>query len=182
MKYSEFEYRRTNPDQIKKQMTEIIDGFNKADNPSEQKLWMDKSKQIFSDYSTYESMAHLNFNRDTKNASYVKEKEYFDEIDPVMREISLKWTKTLIGGKFRSELEASFGTQFFNQKELEMKSFDPKIKDVNFATSIDEPPPNPIIPVAFIFFPISIDFKSVFRDGSASTSSNISTFDENFFN
>ena len=61
-------------------------------------------------------------------------------------------------------------------------SLDPKIKDVNLATSIEEPPPNPITPVAFIFFPISIDFKSVFRDGSASTSSNISTFDENFFN
>ena len=49
-------------------------------------------------------------------------------------------------------------------------SFDPKIKEVNFATSIEEPPPKPITPVALIFFPYSIAFKRVFNDGSASTS------------
>jgi len=47
---------------------------------------------------------------------------------------------------------------------------DPKIKEVNFATSIEEPPPKPITPVALIFFPYSIAFKRVFNDGSASTS------------
>ncbi len=130
MKYSEYQYSRTNPKEVKDQLTEIIEGFNKAENPREQKLWMDKSKQIFSDYSTYEAIARLNFNRDTKNESYVKENDYFDEIDPLMREISLNWTKTLLNGKFRSELEASFGPQFFNQKELEVKSFDPKIKEL----------------------------------------------------
>ena len=49
-------------------------------------------------------------------------------------------------------------------------SFEPKIKEANLATSIEEPPPNPITPVAFIFFPTSIAFKSVLIDGSASTS------------
>ncbi len=130
MKYSEYQYTRTNPEQVKTQMDEIIDGFNRAESPKEQKLWMDKSKQIFSDYSTFEAIARLNFNRDTKNNSYVNENDYFDEIDPLMREISLNWTKTLLNGKFRSELEASLGSQFFNQKELEMKSFDPKIKEL----------------------------------------------------
>ena len=61
-------------------------------------------------------------------------------------------------------------------------SFEPKIKEANLATSIEEPPPNPITPVAFIFFPTSIAFKSVLIDGSASTSWNISTKDENFLN
>jgi len=40
---------------------------------------------------------------------------------------------------------------------------------------MDDPPPNPITPVALNFFPITIADKRVFRDGSASTSSNIST-------
>ena len=101
MKYSEYQYTRTNPHQVKSQMAEIIEGFNKAESLKEQKLWMDKSKQIFSDYSTFEAIARLNFNRNTKNDSYVKENDYFDEIDPLMREISLNWTKTLLNGKFR---------------------------------------------------------------------------------
>ena len=49
-------------------------------------------------------------------------------------------------------------------------SFEPKIKADNLATSIEDPPPNPITPVALIFFPTSIEFKSVLIEGSASTS------------
>ena len=41
-------------------------------------------------------------------------------------------------------------------------SLEPIIKAANFATSIDDPPPKPTIPVALIFFPISIAFKRVF--------------------
>ena len=41
-------------------------------------------------------------------------------------------------------------------------SLEPSIKADNFATSIDEPPPKPITPVALIFFPISIAVKRVF--------------------
>ena len=128
MKYSEYNYERTNPSKVKIQMAEIMDGFTKAKNVSEQKLWIDKSKQVFSDYETNSAIARLNFNRNTKDDASVKENDYFDEIDPNMREISLNWAKTLLAGKFRNELEESFGSQFFNQKELELKSFDPKIK------------------------------------------------------
>jgi hypothetical protein len=49
-------------------------------------------------------------------------------------------------------------------------SFEPRIKEVNLAISIEDPPPNPMTPVAFIFFPASIAFKRVLIDGSASTS------------
>ena len=128
MKYSEYNYERTDPSKVKNQMAEIINGFAKAKNASEQKLWMDKSKEVFSDYETNAAIARLNFNRNTKDDSFVKENDYFDEIDPNMREISLNWAKTLLAGKFRNELEESFGNQFFDQKELELKSFDPKIK------------------------------------------------------
>ena len=128
MRYSEYNYERTDPSKVKIQMAEIMDGFTKAKNVSEQKLWMDKSKQVFSDYETNSAIARLNFNRNTKDHASVKENDYFDEIDPNMREISLNWAKTLLAGKFRNELEESFGNQFFDQKELELKSFDPKIK------------------------------------------------------
>ena len=41
-------------------------------------------------------------------------------------------------------------------------SFEPSISADSFATSIDDPPPKPITPVALNFFPISIAFKRVF--------------------
>ena len=41
-------------------------------------------------------------------------------------------------------------------------SFDPSINADNLATSIDDPPPKPMTPVALNFFPASIAFKSVF--------------------
>ena len=41
-------------------------------------------------------------------------------------------------------------------------SFEPSINAYNLATSIDDPPPKPITPVALNFFPVSIAFKRVF--------------------
>ena len=52
---------------------------------------------------------------------------------------------------------------------------EPSIKAVSLATSMEEPPPKPITPVALIFFPTSIALRRVFLEGSASTSSKIST-------
>jgi len=109
-------------------MAEIIEGFNNAKDARDQNKWMDKTKAIFSDYETYASIAHLNFNRNTKDENATKENDYYDEIDPSMKEISLNWAKTLLNGKFRNGLEDIYGNHFFNLKELELKSFDPKIK------------------------------------------------------
>ena len=57
---------------------------------------------------------------------------------------------------------------------------DPKTKAVSLATSIEEPPPNPITPVQAISLPKFIAFSKVFNDGSASTSSNTLTLESYF--
>ena len=128
MKYTDYTYKRIDPAEVKSQMAEIIEGFNNAKDARDQNKWMDKTKAIFSDYETYASIAHLNFNRNTKDENATKENDYYDEIDPSMKEISLNWAKTLLNGKFRNGLEDIYGNHFFNLKELELKSFDPKIK------------------------------------------------------
>ena len=128
MKYTDYAYKRIDPAEVKSQMAEIIEGFNNAKDARDQNKWMDKTKAIFSDYETYASIAHLNFNRNTKDDNATKENDYYDEIDPSMKEISLNWAKTLLNGKFRNGLEDIYGNHFFNLKELELKSFDPKIK------------------------------------------------------
>ena len=128
MKYTDYTYKRIDPLQVKSQMTEIIEGFNNTKNAGQQKKWMDKAKSIFSDYETYAAIAHLNFNRNTKDDNATKENDFYDEIDPSMKGISLDWAKTLLKGEFRKGLENIYGSHFFKLKELELKSFDIKIK------------------------------------------------------
>ena len=64
---------------------------------------------------------------------------------------------------------------FATPQAFSKSSLEPSIKAVSLATSIDDPPPKPITPVALNFFPISIAVKRVFLDGSASTPSKTST-------
>ena len=128
MKYTDYTYKRIDPLEVKSQMETIIDGFNNTKDVKQQKKWMDKTKILFSDYETYASIAHLNFNRNTKDVNAAKENDYYDKIDPSMKGISLNWAKTLLKGKFRKGLEEIYGSHFFNLKELELKSFDIKIK------------------------------------------------------
>ena len=81
------------------------------------------------------------------------------------------WGTTWVVSKHARGQSLKLYNKFIEQKgSLFSTSTEPKIKEVNLATSIEEPPPNPITPVAFIFFPTSIAFKSVLIDGSASTS------------
>ena len=59
-------------------------------------------------------------------------------------------------------------------------SFDPIKRAVSLATSIDEPPPNPITPVALKSDPTSTHFINVFIEGSASTLSKTNTSECDF--
>ena len=64
---------------------------------------------------------------------------------------------------------------FATPHALSKSSPDPNTSADSFATSIEEPPPNPSTPVHAISFPNLIAFSSVCNEGSASTSSNIFT-------
>lgn len=129
-KYSNYEYKRVNIDELTNEFDSLIRAFEQAESVDIQNDVIQKANAIFSNVSTYEAIAHLNFSRDTENESFKAENEFYDNIGPSISELSTKFSKVVLASKFREALEKKWGKQYFVLKEMELKSFDPKIKDL----------------------------------------------------
>ncbi len=129
-KYCEYYYERIDVEKFKPIFDDIITKFESAKNVDKQNELIREVNQIFSTSSTYRSIAHLNFSRDTVSSETKEENEYYDGITPALSELSTRFAKIVVSSKFRKELEEKWESQYFNLMEMELKSFNPKIKEL----------------------------------------------------
>ena len=129
-KYNEYHNERIDIENLKPIFDDIITKFESAKNVEIQNELIQKANKVFSTSSTYRSIAHLNFSRDTESSETKAENEYYDSITPALSELSMRFAKIVVGSKFRKELEEKWGSQYFNLLEMELKSFDSKIKEL----------------------------------------------------
>ncbi len=129
-KYSEYEYKRVDVETLSSEVDVLIQTFQDAETVDVQHDVIRKVNDIFSNVSTYRAIAQLNFSRDTENEAYKAENEFYDNIGPSIAELSTMFSKVVLASKFREDLEKKWGKQYFVLKEMELKSFDPKIKDI----------------------------------------------------
>lgn len=129
-KYSEFHYERMDIDELKRSFDDIITRFESADKVEVQNDIIREVNEIFSKSWTYGAMASLNFARNIEDKKAKEENEYYDRIKPEISELSSNFVKKVVKSKFRKELEATWGKQYFLLNDMFLKSFDPKIKDL----------------------------------------------------
>ena len=130
MVYKDFHYERLDLEQSKSMLNKIVSDFKKADSAEKQ---IDAIKEVdgFSrEYMTYQAMASLNFSRDINDDSAKSEKDYYDSISPDMREAYDNFDKALHQSKFKNEIKELYGDTFLNQIEINLKTFDSKIKNM----------------------------------------------------
>jgi len=128
MIYKDFHYERLDLKKSKSILNKIISDFKNADSA---KIQIEAIKEVdgFSrEYMTYQAIASLNYSRDINDDSAKNEKDYYDSISPDMREIYNRFDKVLHQSKFKSEIIDMFGDTFLNQIEINLKTFDSKIK------------------------------------------------------
>ena len=129
-KYNDYHYERIDVNKLSPRFNEIISKFDSSKSVEEQSDLIREVDKVFSEYSTYQAIAHLNFARDTKSKETKAENEYYDEIAPSMSEFSTRFAKVVISSKYRNELVREWGRQYFNLLKMELKTFDPKIKEM----------------------------------------------------
>lgn len=130
MKYSELHYERIDVDKSRKVIDGLIDRFNNASSAEEQISVFKEADEVGKDYMSYSAIASLNFSRDINDEAAKAEKDYYDSIGPDMQEIYDKLDKAVDRSKFKSDLSDKWGETFLKQIELQLKTFDPKIKDL----------------------------------------------------
>ncbi|WP_404408841.1 M3 family oligoendopeptidase [Jeotgalibacillus malaysiensis] len=127
LKFSDYEYKRPDIEQVKIQFNQLLDAFRNAEKLEEQEQVILKVNQLRDDVSTQGNLAFIRASIDTKNEFYENEKNYFDEAQPEFEALITLFYEELVKSPFRNELEEKWGRQFFDLADYSIKSFSPEI-------------------------------------------------------
>lgn len=126
-KFSSIEYKRPDFEQISENFNKLLSDFDNAKSAQEQSAVFDKINLLRNEFQTYASIASVRNSIDTTNAYYEVEKQFFDEHEPLFRDLNIRLYKSLGNTPFKEDLRKKFGNQIFNIAEVSMKSFDVSI-------------------------------------------------------
>jgi len=79
--------------------------------------------------ATWRYLTNLRFHQDTRNEEYKKAREYGDELQPKLVEMSVDMERTLLASPHRAEMEAELGKQAFDLWECSVTTYDPAIEE-----------------------------------------------------
>lgn len=127
MKFSEMPYRRPNKDEILNKMDGALTLLQTAESGEDAVHAMKKMEQIVIDVDTMGTICHIRNTVDTTDLFYEAEREYNDQLSPILSEKIQAFNKELLGSRFRLELEEKYGTLLFSNMELDQKGFSPEI-------------------------------------------------------
>lgn len=127
MKFSEMPYERPNKEKILQKMDDAIKLLQKAEVSGDAVRAMKEMEQIVVDVDTMGTICHVRNTVDTTDAFYEAEREYNDELSPVLSEKLQAFNKELLESRFRPELEKKYGKLLFSNMELDQRGFSPEI-------------------------------------------------------
>ena len=130
MKYSEYPYERINLDEARQNMSSWLTRFNSAESSGEQIAVLKEVDESSREYSSYQAIASLNFNKNINDDEAKAEKEYYDNIGPEYMKIHNELDKAVNTSQFKEELAAEWGETFLKQIEMDLKTFDPDIVEM----------------------------------------------------
>lgn len=127
MKFSEMPYRRLNKDEILNKMDGALTVLQTAESGEDAIRAMKGMEQIIVDVDTMSTICHIRNTVDTTDSFYEAEREYNDQLSPLLSEKIQAFNKELLQSKFRPELETKYGKLLFSNMELDQKGFSPEI-------------------------------------------------------
>lgn len=127
MKFEQIPYERPEKEEVEQIFTEHIQLFKESDTVEGQ-IEALKSLQDYSNWlETQANLVSIRHSIDTEDAFYKSEKEYIDEVMPVMQEFKTDYYRAIVDSPFRAQLEERWGSQLFKLAELSLKTFSPDI-------------------------------------------------------
>ncbi len=126
-KFSEIEYRRPDLEKVQSDFQGLLQQFDKAANAQEQESVITKINDLKAEFQTAGSIATVRNSIDTSNAFYESEQEFFDNTEPIFRDLNIQFYKSLNNSPFKAQLENKFGKQIFDIAATSVRSFGPAV-------------------------------------------------------
>jgi len=127
LKFSEMPYSRPDEKAIFASIDALCEKLDAAKSADEQFACYLELDKLTLEVTTLGSIAYARNTIDTRDEFYEKEREFFDEISPLLNEKVLNFGKKLCASPFRKELEQKLSPLWFQNMELQLKGFSPKI-------------------------------------------------------
>lgn len=127
MKFNEYKYEHLDLEKIKKEFSELIESFEKAENVEGQVNAFDEIIKLRNHIETMQTLVSVRHSIDTNDEFYDKENEYMDEISPILFGFTNDFYKALVNSKFKDELVQKYEKFLFDLAENTLKTFSPEI-------------------------------------------------------
>ena len=126
-KFSEIEYRRPDLDAVKKAFAGLLDKFNQAPDSATQEAVIHEINELRADFQTAGSIASVRNSIDSSNAFYEEEQSFYDESEPLFKDLNIQFYKSLNNSPFKKQLQDKFGKQLFSIADVSVRSFGPAV-------------------------------------------------------
>ncbi len=127
MKFSEMPYTRPDVDKLLADLEAAAAKFAAATSAKEQLDVIRSVEKISSAFGTMATIASIRNSVDTRDAFYEGERDFYDNVGPLIAEKSQLLSLAMLNSPFRAELEKELGEVTFINTEMEIKSFSPEI-------------------------------------------------------
>ncbi len=127
MKFKDMPYKRVEKEELEKALTGIMEEFKAASSGEEQFEIHKKYYELMDDVATNMTVANIRHDVDTTDSFYDKEKEYYDEMEPIINNLQISYDKLLYNSSYRDYLVGKIGPVAFKSMELSFKAFDEKL-------------------------------------------------------
>ena len=127
MKFQDMPYERVEYAQAEREYRQIIADFQAALSGEEQFKVHERYYALNNKVGTMMTIAHIRHDIDTTDEFYNGEKEYYDEIQPKLANLTVEYQRGMYESPYRSYLEGKIGKVAFKNIELQLKSFDEKL-------------------------------------------------------
>ncbi|WP_138496301.1 M3 family oligoendopeptidase [Paenibacillus pinistramenti] len=127
LKFSEYRYERPDADQLKQQLSTLVQQLTTASTLDEERAAVSAINKLRSEFETMQQLVSVRHSIDTTDAYYKAEQDYMDEIGPVIQEYITDYYRAIVGSKNRTALEEEWGSQLFKLAEVSLRTFNPEI-------------------------------------------------------
>ena len=127
MKFKDMPYSRVDFDEVERDLRALMEEFDKAASGEEQFAVHQKYYELTGRVNTLMTIAHIRYYVDTSDEFYKAEQEYYDEKEPVYRNLILEYERKLYNSPYRAYLEEKIGPVAFKNMEIAQKAMDEKL-------------------------------------------------------
>ncbi len=127
MKFSEMPYSRVDMEQVKKEFAKLEQDLENAKSGPEAFAVHEQYYALMNHTTSAMTIAEIRHDIDMTDEYYNQENDFYDEMTPVLKNLTVSYQKKLYASAFRPYLEEKIGRVAFKNIELAMKSVDEKI-------------------------------------------------------